>query len=353
MGFLHMWIGQSMRANEFLGADKAPILDPVTKVLQEWGGSAGLMVKDSQTAFDASEKLLETAGMKEPNYLWAHIWLGKIQSYYSLNAAEMTYSKCLELRPGFEFVYGERAWIRLAWARQVKPEGDAAKIRAALEYRCQEDIESALQRSPHKPYYHYLQGEFYRFKEKLPQALKEWTHAVELERPLRTLDGRVGDQQIRFGHAMKKLLADFPESTERGILYALACWALDEDKEALEAATKVLLESPQNPRALVVRGAVALKQNQAQEARADFESALKQQPRLYLARAGRARALALLNRQVEALAAYTALREMADTDWQKVEMHLGRARALTALGRAEEARAAQAAADAIMPGSAL
>src|SRR5205814_1993475 len=61
----------------------------------------------------AAERLLQRAAELEPDHFWAHFWLGwSYRSFSQEAAAEMTFSKCIEVRPDYGVAYAERGYGR-------------------------------------------------------------------------------------------------------------------------------------------------------------------------------------------------------------------------------------------------
>jgi tetratricopeptide (TPR) repeat protein len=380
MGIIHLWVSQLGPAVQFAAKltpeqQAAFGLDPLIRTFLRHGPALGLDLKEPQAT---ASRLLHRAAELEPRHYWTHIWLAwSYRAAGQWRASEMALAKCIELRPAYGFAYAERARMRMylrfqaledakffkdlesapqlgeELKKQARQKGEPfPQLVKELETRALEDLEKAMTIDLGEFHSHWIAAEIFGALERWPEALQERARAVELEAPMRTPDGRFIERNSRYSGAIKQLMQgwtkNLPDDAEAWSVLALASWALDQDRDALEAAGKVLALAPQHPRALAVRGAVALKQGKAAAALPDLEAALRGQPMSYLAGAALARSQEELGRPAEALAAYTALAErIAVTDWQRLEGHLGRARNLAALGRADEARRALAPADEI------
>jgi predicted Zn-dependent protease len=229
-----------------------------------------------------------------------------------------------------------------------------AQQRHELELCGLEDIDKAVRCNPHEAIIHLRYAEILQLLNKRAQSLKECGRVVDLEAPLRHLDGRLLERNGHYTVGVRRLLLGSPQRDpnywEVRALMAQASWVLDFG-DALDIAQEVLGNNPLDPRALAVRGAVRLQRGEVENALRDFQAVLSQEPQNYLAQAGYARAMLLLGRPADALAGYTHMLDgIAAADWQMAETHLGRARALAALGKTEEARQALADAEDLAPG---
>jgi tetratricopeptide (TPR) repeat protein/tRNA A-37 threonylcarbamoyl transferase component Bud32 len=373
MGIAHLWIATQA---DKITRQRVAELDVITRAMIETfvGRSPDL---DLKTPRATAEALLRKAVELEPKHYWTHLWLGwsfVLSAPWNPYAADMAFSKCIELRPNFGFAYGERGLIRMllrtqmadSFHQQLQRRGPynlanwssrfaTGQLMQELERCALRDVEKAVRCHPHDPSIHWNYARVLMELQDYPQILKECARVVELEAPLRGMDGRNLERNGSMAESVQSYLAAWsqgaPNYLDAWAVLAQAYWVLDQPDAALAAAAKVLKENPGEGRALAVRGTVSLQRGQVQEALGDFDAALKQQPTSYLAGAGRARALELLGRIAEALKSYTdLLGETPGPDWQLVEAHLGRARALAALGRTEEARRALAEAEELAPG---
>jgi serine/threonine protein kinase/predicted Zn-dependent protease len=358
MGILHY----SIAANAALPAAGKKDEDSVYAALRLLSrmGFKGLDLANPQAQ---AERLLRKAIELEPQHYWSHFWLGwclmRGPELNSWHHAEMAFTRCIELHPGNAFGYLERGNQRFRmwqWSKDPKVDAEYKKNNAKwfqeLERRMDEDMRFALERAPDNPLIHWRYANMLWATARPADSLRACARAAELEPPLRTLDGRTIERQSGLAAELKAGMKSFTDHQakypEAWSVVALACWLLDDDEAALASAATSLQKTPDHPRALAVRAAVALKQGRHKQALADCEQALRRAPHSNLAAAGRARALEALGRPAAALAAYTALLAdpaAAETDWQRLEAHLGRARNLAALGREAEARRALALAD--------
>jgi tetratricopeptide (TPR) repeat protein len=140
-----------------------------------------------------------------------------------------------------------------------------------------------------------------------------------------------------------------PRNSSYWTALAVADWALGAANDADQAAGHALKLKPDQPVALAVRGRVSFERKRFAAALADFRAARAKQPKLWLAAHGEAQSIESQGTPDQALDAFDALAEIAETDWQKVEADLGRARLLARLNRPDEATEALKAAQAIDP----
>ncbi|HYV38269.1 MAG TPA: tetratricopeptide repeat protein, partial [Gemmataceae bacterium] len=347
MGMLHFWIAVRTEAFMKLGVKLDTLSTYLKTALGDYGGLD--LVKPRETA----DAMLRQATKLEPDHYWSHFWLG--WSYLETDppqwhAAEMAFSKCIEIRPQFSFGYGERGLLRIRLWSEIRDD----LWRRALQHHGSEDLRQALHLSPDDPTIHWIHARANEFLGKGPEMVAHCAQAVELEAPLKSLDGRSLERNSTLAEGVKKFLEDRLANRlgmDAEAIIAQAWWVLANEQNALDVALKVLKANPKQPRALAVRGAVMLRRGQLKEALSDFDAALDKLPMLFLASAGRGRALELLDRHQDALDNYDKiLTGIAKTDWQRLEGYLGRARALAALGRVDDAQAALEHAEEIMPG---
>jgi tetratricopeptide (TPR) repeat protein len=341
MGMAHLWISA-------MGTQ-----DPLVAALLKsyLGGAINLDLKKPR---ETADRMLHRAVELEPDHYWAHFWLG--WSYLAARppqyqAAEMAFSKCIEIRPALGFGYAERGHARIL----LRSQATDADLRKELERRAQEDLDHALRCDATDPYFHWKYAEVLYQIGQRPRILQELALAAELEAPVRALDGRRSERNTSTADMVKAALerwtAQEPDDLEAWSILARASWVVHQEDAALAAAQKVLAKDGKNVRALGVRGAVVLNRGKTEDALTDFEAALAGEPGDYLALIGRARAQELLGRLFLAEKNLgLVLGRPGRPDWQYVDAHLGAARVLAALGRPDEARASLARADQISPG---
>jgi tetratricopeptide (TPR) repeat protein len=180
------------------------------------------------------------------------------------------------------------------------------------------------------------------------KALDAYAGVLDGQAPLESFRGRRGYQEKQDG--LKRLLlfaTSVAEDSSKGesalAIKAHAAFALGDDDQALREAERALALR-ENARARTVRGFINLRRGLLNAAEDDFKKAIDREPSGYLAAAGRARTLELREQWEDALRRYDDLLSLAKTYWQTAEAHLGRARILAKLGRQPQALQAEAAA---------
>jgi eukaryotic-like serine/threonine-protein kinase len=335
LGILHLWVSQTQdeAVREFLKASQ-----PLTGV-------------DFSDSLDRSERLLRRAASMQPRHYWTYFWLGwnrLVGKRYS--AAELAFDSCIALRPDYALGYAYRGWSLF----QESQAGQDAKMQAELRTRGLADLTHARSIEPVNPEFAWLTGLTLADTDQPREALQAFQRATELEPPLKAWLGRpiYGEKQKHFQRmreVAKTMTDKDPRNPDNWAALAAADWALGAANDADQAAGHTLKLKPNQPVALAVRGSVSLERKKFAAALADFRAARAKQPKLWLAAHGEAQAIESQGTPDQALDAFDALTEIAETDWQKVEAELGRARVLARLNRSDEAAEALKAAQAIDP----
>ena len=191
------------------------------------------------------------------------------------------------------------------------PGGDAAKAREAIDKAAElfkddkeklaetmllraqlqgdpedmlKDINKALELFPHntdallmRARVHQAQGDAEKAKADLDEALKQQPELLEAVM-LRIM---FAEQEGRYADAIKdikRLLRLDPENLQLRLQLALYYSAMEQPRSALEVVEEILKDDPENWIALRVRGDSRLSIGKHEEAIADYEKALQQQP---------------------------------------------------------------------------
>ena len=335
LGLLHLWVSQTQddAVSLFLKASQ-----PLTGV-------------DFSDSLERSERLLRRAASIQPRHYWTYFWLGWNRlAGKRFSGAELAFDSCIALRPDYALGYAYRGWS-LYLESQAVPD---AKTQADLRTRGLADLTHARSIEPVNPEFAWLTGMALAQTDQSREALQAFQRATELEPPLKDWLGRriFGEKQVHFQRmreVAKAMTEKDPRNSDYWTALAAADWALGAANDADQAAGHALKLKPDQPVALAVRGRVSIERKRFAAALADFRAARAKQPKLWLAAHGEAQAIESQGTPDQALDAFDALAEIAETDWQKVEADLGRARLLARLNRPDEAAEALKAAQAIDP----
>ncbi len=292
-GFIHLWI------------DQFPD-DAVGRLVKSF--VEGLPGIDTADPLAAAERYFRGAVDIEPRHFWNHYMLAwALTRAGDQEGSILAFGTCIALRPDRAAGYTGRAneWLVL-YGRT----GEDHLREYALA-----DAERALRVEALNPWTHWSRAALFDQLGRRGDALSAIQRAMELDRPD---GGWFRGRALENWHLrVKAWETDEPENHE---LHATRAWlalALGEWVEAEEAAARALELAPDLPRALVVRGELALLRGDETPALRDFERALEQPPALFLAASGVVRAHVAGGDAAAAATAAQAALEVAETGWQR------------------------------------
>ncbi len=297
-----------------------------------------------------SQRLLRRSAAEEPAHFWSHYWLGWVLiTSQDAKGAELAFTTCLTLRPDDGPALAERG---RALAMQAKSSDDK---RAAEDARSRSigDAECAARHAPHDWYVQMLLIDIFGRLGIKDRAVQAAAHMLELLPPSHLLQSRSREQQFVALNAVKVYLGK-PNSTrstdaDGWSILALNLLLLEDLDGAQQAADNALLGIADQPRALAVRGCIALGRDQFKPALADFQAALSKEPQNLVALLGLSQLYEKLGELELARSSYDLLKRLAVTEWQELQANVGSARVLRQQGQLVEASRALERARALDP----
>ncbi len=369
IGICHFWLGSqtsNLKVENILPAS-------VHRDIRALGGI------DLNRPLDTSLSMLRMAATLEPRRYWTYNWLGWCMLLRNdTEGAAQAFSSAIAIRPTDSFSYLQRGTVlmqqmyRSQHAQTLQPlmlgisnrimpaagsyvawfndahlmqqsQGLHLKSFQGILQRVILGLEMGMSNETDADEIYFLHSRCCTWANEPVKGFASFSKGVEQCAPQQLISGETYQDVLPFYRATQDLTQFWLSyhagnmNAERWTVFATAYWKMGQHPAAQQAISQAVKLDPNYPKARILHGILALRDNNKIEPQAAVVTGNLKPEDKYLLHGWRARLYELQSKREEALAEYRVMSGFARYDWQNTEVRLGEARVLAQLGRLKEA----------------